>query len=109
MAGSDKRGCPTAEFVLEAAFVGIPDEKWGQRPMAIVSLVPGAKQDENDVFDHLKTEGVGKGKITTWMLPDYIVITGDIPKTSVGKFDKKVMRAAYADGAYELQSTPLPK
>jgi acyl-CoA synthetase (AMP-forming)/AMP-acid ligase II len=78
----------TAEYIMEAAFVGIPDEKWGQRPMAIVTLVPGAKQVEKDVFNYLKTEGVEKGKITTWMLPDYILITSKIPKTSVGKFDK---------------------
>ena len=41
----------------------------------------------------LNEEGVAKGKITRWMLPDYIVITNDIPKTSVGKFDKKVIRS----------------
>jgi fatty-acyl-CoA synthase len=78
----------TAEFILEAAYVGIPDEKWGQRPMALVSLVPGAGEKEEDVFQFLQTEGVDKGKITNWMLPDYILITSKIPKTSVGKFDK---------------------
>jgi fatty-acyl-CoA synthase len=78
----------TAEFILEAAYVGIPDEKWGQRPMALVSLVPGAEEREEDVFQFLQTEGVGKGKITNWMLPEYILITSKIPKTSVGKFDK---------------------
>jgi non-ribosomal peptide synthetase component E (peptide arylation enzyme) len=36
---------------------------------------------------------VAKGKITKWMLPDFVVITNDIPKTSVGKFDKKVIRS----------------
>jgi fatty-acyl-CoA synthase len=77
-----------AEFILEAAYVGVPDEKWGQRPMAIVSLVPGAKENEMDIFNYLQTEGVEKGKITSWMLPDYILITGQIPRTSVGKFDK---------------------
>jgi acyl-CoA synthetase (AMP-forming)/AMP-acid ligase II len=77
-----------AEFVLEATYVGVPDEKWGQRPMAIVALVPGAKEKEKDIIDFLQTEGVEKGKITKWMLPDYILITKSIPKTSVGKFDK---------------------
>jgi fatty-acyl-CoA synthase len=83
-----------AEFVLEAAYVGVPDEKWGQRPMAIVSLVPGAKENEKDIFNYLQTEGVEKGKITSWMLPDYILITSpsQIPKTSVGKFDKIAMK-----------------
>jgi acyl-CoA synthetase (AMP-forming)/AMP-acid ligase II len=78
----------TADFVLEAAYVGVPDEKWGERPMALVKLVPGAKQKETDVIKFLETEGIDKGKITRWMLPEYIAFLDDIPKTSVGKFDK---------------------
>jgi acyl-CoA synthetase (AMP-forming)/AMP-acid ligase II len=81
-----------AEFVLEATFVGVPDEKWGERPMAIVSLVPGATENEDDVLAFLKKEGVEKGKITKWMLPNYILITKNIPKTSVGKFDKLTIK-----------------
>jgi acyl-CoA synthetase (AMP-forming)/AMP-acid ligase II len=82
----------TADFVLEAAYVGVPDPKWGGRPMAIVKLVPGATQTEEDIIKFLETEGVQKGHITKWMLPDYIVITDQIPKTSVGKFDKRMFR-----------------
>jgi acyl-CoA synthetase (AMP-forming)/AMP-acid ligase II len=82
----------TADFILEAAFVGVPDEKWGERPLAIVKLVPGATQTEDDVLKYMQTEGVDKGKITKWMLPDFIVITDDIPRTSVGKFDKKIIK-----------------
>lgn len=78
----------TAEFVLEATYVGVPDEKWGQRPMVMAVLIPGAKETEKDIIDFLKSEGVEKGKITKWMLPEYILITDAIPKTSVGKFDK---------------------
>jgi fatty-acyl-CoA synthase/3-hydroxyacyl-CoA dehydrogenase len=78
----------TADFVLEAAYVGVPDEKWGERAMALVKLAPGAKQKETDVIKFLETEGIDKGKITKWMLPEYIAFVDDIPKTSVGKFDK---------------------
>jgi acyl-CoA synthetase (AMP-forming)/AMP-acid ligase II len=78
----------SADFVLEATFVGVPDEKWGQRPMAMITLVPGAKDTEEDFLRFLQTEGVDKGRITRWMLPEYVVITSDIPKTSVGKFNK---------------------
>jgi fatty-acyl-CoA synthase len=78
----------SADFILEAAVVGVPDDKWGQRPMAIVTLVPGATETEEDVIRHLQTEGVDKGRITRWMLPDLVLITNDIPKTSVGKFNK---------------------
>lgn len=82
----------TADFVLEATYVGVPDKIWGQRPMAIVSLLPGAGEGPEDIMKWLYQEGVEKGRITSWMLPDYVVITRDIPKTSVGKFDKKTIK-----------------
>jgi acyl-CoA synthetase (AMP-forming)/AMP-acid ligase II len=78
----------SADFILEAAFVGVPDDKWGQRPMALVTLVPGATETEEDVLKYLQAEGVERGRITRWMLPDLILITHEIPKTSVGKFNK---------------------
>ena len=78
----------TADHVLEAAYVGIPDDKWGERPLGIIKLVSGATENEADIIKFLKTEGVEKGKITSWMLPDYIAFTDEIPKTSVGKYDK---------------------
>jgi len=82
----------TADFILEATFVGVPDAKWGERPMAIVRLVPGAAESEDDVIEFLKREGVDKGKITRWMLPDFVLITDEIPRTSVGKFNKKAIK-----------------
>ena len=82
----------TAEFVLEATYVGVPDEKFGQRPLAIVTLAPSATETEEDVIKFLEQEGIEKGKITKWMVPDYILITDDIPKTSVGKFDKVTIK-----------------
>jgi len=81
-----------ADFVLEAAYVGVPDEKWGEIPMAMVKCVPGTKKTEDDVIKFLQTDGVDKGKITRWMLPVYVLFTDDIPRTSVGKFDKIAIR-----------------
>ncbi|MFX0083216.1 MAG: AMP-dependent synthetase, partial [Candidatus Hodarchaeota archaeon] len=81
-----------AEFVLEATVVGVPDEVWEEKAMAIVKLVPGSDKNEQDLIDFLKTEGVDKGKITKWMLPKLVVITNEIPRTSVGKFDKIEIR-----------------
>ena len=78
----------TSGFVLEAAYVGVPDRKWGERPLAIVKLISGATEREEDIYKFLQTEGVEKGKITKWMLPDHIAIVDEIPKTSVGKYDK---------------------
>jgi acyl-CoA synthetase (AMP-forming)/AMP-acid ligase II len=81
-----------ADFVLEATYVGVPDEKWGEIPMAIVKVMPGMKKTEEDVLQYLQTEGVEKGKITKWMLPVYVAIVNEIPKTSVGKFNKLEVR-----------------
>jgi acyl-CoA synthetase (AMP-forming)/AMP-acid ligase II len=60
--------------------------------MALVKRVPGSKASEEDVNKYLETEGVEKGKITKWMLPVYVLFTDDIPKTSVGKYDKIAIR-----------------
>jgi len=46
--------------------------------------------------------------VPRWWLPDQWTFIEEVPKTSVGKFDKKVMRAAHAEGAYEVQHTSLP-
>lgn len=81
-----------AEFVLEATYVGVPDDKWGEIPMALVKLVPGADQIEEDILTFLQAEGVDKGKITKWMLPVYVAFVDEIPKTSVGKYDKIAVR-----------------
>lgn len=82
----------TADFVLEATYVGVPDEKWGERPMAIIKPVSGATPSEEDIIKFLEDEGIAKGKITRWMLPDYIVFTDTIPRTSVGKYDKVAIK-----------------
>jgi acyl-CoA synthetase (AMP-forming)/AMP-acid ligase II len=60
--------------------------------MALVKCGPGAKKTEEDVIKYLQTEGVNTGKITKWMLPAYVLFTDDIPRTSVGKFDKIAIR-----------------
>jgi acyl-CoA synthetase (AMP-forming)/AMP-acid ligase II len=81
-----------AEFVLEAAVVGVPDEVWGEKAMAVIKLVPGATNTEEDLIRFLKAEGMDKGKITRWMLPKLVAIVDDVPKTSVGKYNKKAIR-----------------
>jgi len=81
-----------ADFVLEAMVVGVPDPVWGEKPMAVVSLRPGMPATEDDIIDFLEEHGVQTGKITKWMLPKLVAITSDIPKTSVGKYNKKAVR-----------------
>lgn len=81
-----------ADFVLEATVVGVPDQTWGEKPLALVSLRPGYQANEDDVIAFLTEHGVNTGKITKWMLPKLVAITKDIPKTSVGKYNKKLVR-----------------
>ena len=81
-----------ADFVLEAAVIGVPDPVWGESPMAIIKLAPGCSHKEKDIIEFLRIHGVEKGKITKWMLPKLIAFCDDIPKTSVGKYNKREIK-----------------
>ncbi|MFG2333590.1 long-chain fatty acid--CoA ligase [Streptomyces sp. NPDC048604] len=85
--------------VAEAAVVAVPDDKWGERPLATVVLKDGATAD----YQTLRTF-LGES-IAKWQLPERWALVPAVPKTSVGKFDKKVIRKQYADG--ELDVTTL--
>ncbi|MGW3651309.1 long-chain fatty acid--CoA ligase [Streptomyces sp. NPDC000878] len=87
--------------VMEAAVVAVPDDKWGERPLATVVLSEGSTAD----FESLRAFLAGEGKIAKWQLPERWTIIESVPKTSVGKFDKKVLRKQYAQG--ELDVTKL--
>ncbi|MGW0028515.1 long-chain fatty acid--CoA ligase [Streptomyces sp. NPDC003314] len=87
--------------VAEAAVVAVPDEKWGERPLATVVLKEGSTADYETLKDFLATEG----GIAKWQLPERWAVVPTVPKTSVGKFDKKVIRKQYAEG--ELDVTRL--
>jgi fatty-acyl-CoA synthase len=77
--------------VVEAAVVAIPDEKWDERPMACLVLAEGASVTLDDVRDHLANNGWAK-----WQLPDRVEVIEAVPKTGVGKFDKKVLRGRFS-------------
>lgn len=84
------------EGVLEAAVIGIPDEKWGERPLAIV--VPREEYKGKLTGDMLRAHlqrYVEDGVITSWAVPEHYVFVDELPKTSVGKIDKKVLRSRY--------------
>jgi fatty-acyl-CoA synthase len=85
--------------VVEAAVVGIPDEKWQERPLATVVLREGADVTPEQLRDHLAST------FAKWQLPDAWAFIPQVPRTSVGKFDKKVLRKEFADGALEIQRT----
>ncbi|MFX1338747.1 MAG: AMP-binding protein [Promethearchaeota archaeon] len=86
-----------ADFVLEATVVGVPDEVWGEKALALIKLVPGSDKKEEDLINFLIAEGVDKGKITKWMLPKLVAIVDEIPKTSVGKYNKREIKKNVAD------------
>jgi fatty-acyl-CoA synthase len=85
--------------VIEASVVGVPDDKWGERPLASVVLREGTEPD----FESLRTY-LGE-HVARWQLPERWAVIPEVPKTSVGKFDKKMLRRRYADG--ELEVTTL--
>ncbi|MCP4488013.1 MAG: fatty acid--CoA ligase [Gammaproteobacteria bacterium] len=83
--------------VGEVAAFGIPDERWGERPMVVV-VKADAKLGIEDVQNTVRVE-VDKGKLSRWAIPQRIEFVEALPKTSVGKMDKKVMRVTYGSGA----------
>ncbi|GGR75300.1 long-chain-fatty-acid--CoA ligase [Streptomyces humidus] len=84
--------------VMEAAVVAVPDEKWGERPLATVVLKEGSTAD----FASLRAFLADEGGIARWQLPERWTIVEAVPKTSVGKFDKKVLRRQYAEGELDI-------
>jgi fatty-acyl-CoA synthase len=78
--------------VAEAAVIAKPDERWTERPLACVVLDEGAECSPEELCDHLS------GKVAKWWIPDEFAFIDAVPKTSVGKFDKKVLRKSLAEG-----------
>jgi fatty-acyl-CoA synthase len=83
--------------IVEAAVIGVPHPKWAERPLACVVLKPEEQMSKEEILDFLST------KVAKWQLPDDVVFIDEVPKTSVGKFSKKDLRARFAD--YVLPTT----
>ncbi|MBB5322014.1 fatty acid--CoA ligase [Marinobacter oulmenensis] len=77
--------------VAATAVVGVPDEKWGERPYALITLKPDENIGEDDIREHLQGF-VDRGDINKWAIPEQMRFVEDIPKTSVGKINKKLIR-----------------
>jgi fatty-acyl-CoA synthase len=82
--------------VLEAAVLGVADEKWGERPLAAVVPRAGATVTPADLRAFLAE------RVPKWQLPERWAFIDEVPKTSVGKFAKVKMREAYARGDYQV-------
>jgi fatty-acyl-CoA synthase len=81
--------------VVEAAVIAKPDERWAERPLCCVVLREGASTTAPELVEHLR------GRVAKWWLPDEFAFLAEIPKTSVGKFDKKVLRGRLSEDALE--------
>jgi fatty-acyl-CoA synthase len=80
--------------VLEAAVVGVPDERWQERPLAVIVVNEGASVGAGDLRKFLAD------KVVRWWLPEHWAFADEIPRTSVGKYDKKAIRARFAQHGY---------
>jgi len=84
--------------VVEASVVGVPDERWDERPLAVVVLRPGASVTASELRTWLSS------RVAKWWLPERWAFVDEIPKTSVGKFDKKVLRARHHNEELVVQT-----
>jgi fatty-acyl-CoA synthase len=82
--------------VVEAAVVGVPDERWQERPLAVVVPREGAEVQAAELRKFLAD------KVVRWWLPERWAFADEVPRTSVGKYDKKTIRSRYTDGDYEV-------
>ena len=82
--------------VVEAAVVGVPDDKWGERPFATVVLHEGASAGPAELREFLAS------RVPRWQLPERWSFVTEVPKTSVGKFAKTTIRDGYAQGEYKV-------
>jgi acyl-CoA synthetase (AMP-forming)/AMP-acid ligase II len=78
------------DAVSEAAVIAVPDEKWSERPLAVVVLRDGATATPDELRDHLAPT------FAKWWLPDRFEFVDEIPKTAVGKFRKTALRERFS-------------
>ena len=86
-----------ADGVVEAAVVAVPDDRWGERPLAAVVRDPNSSVTAEQLREFLS------GSLARWQLPERWTFIDEVPKTSVGKFDKKVLRKRYAEGDLDVE------
>lgn len=86
--------------VADIAVIGIPDAKWGERPLALIVLKPTHQDTSADDIIAIGLQAVERGLIAKYAIPSEVKFVSELPKTSVGKLDKKVMRQMYAQGLF---------
>jgi len=88
--------------VFEAAVVAVPDDRWDERPLACVVLAEGAGTSAEELGGFLAE------RVARWWVPERWSFIAEVPKTSVGKFDKKLLRAQFAKGELDVIAADRP-
>jgi fatty-acyl-CoA synthase len=86
----------THPAVREAAVIATPDERWGERPLACVVSPPGQSVSPEELRAHLSD------RVVNWWLPEQWAFVDELPRTSVGKYDKRLLRARNAEGSLDV-------
>ncbi len=89
--------------VFEAAVVAVADARWQERPLACVVAAEGASPSALELVEFLE------GRVARWWIPERWTFVDEVPKTSVGKFDKKVVRARYTEGKLDVETLEIPR
>ena len=89
--------------VTEAAVIGVPDDRWDERPLVVVVPAEGTRPEPEEMLEFLD------GRVARWWLPERWAYAEELPKTSVGKFDKKALRKQVADGDLAVEQVAVPK
>jgi len=89
----------THPAVREAAVIAVPDERWGERPLACVALVPGQTASPEELRAHLA------GRVVKWWMPEQWAFVDHVPRTSVGKHDKKLLRERREEGRLDVAAS----
>jgi fatty-acyl-CoA synthase len=89
--------------VVEAAVIAVPDERWSERPLVAVVLEADSSVTADELVAFLTD------RVSRWWLPERWVFIEEVPKTSVGKFDKKVLRSQHAEGAFEVVEVEIQR
>jgi fatty-acyl-CoA synthase len=92
----------THPAVREVAVIAAPDERWGERPLACIALVPGQSVSPEELRAHLAD------RVVKWWVPDQWVFVDEVPRTTVGKHDKKLLRERNAEGSLPVVASGEP-
>jgi len=88
--------------VREVAVVAAPDERWGERPLVCIVRAPGRSVTPDELRAHLS------GRVVKWWLPERWAFVDEVPRTSVGKHNKKLLRERYAEGGLPVVTSGEP-